>query len=421
MDGPITTIKESSVFPAEQSHPNSPSTLETNVHFLPGKVGIEPAKPLAESSFCAAERSVAAGVCENPHPESQTGIDRETDGDAASGLRAGDEAEQQSSERNLSASPGPAQNTSSHRPSRVRQDSAIQRPCDQQDTGAESRSTSERPSVVITNLSPRARQQEASVLSARSTSSNKKRVRRRAEYYGDSTNGCDDSDDADYTNEIQCMPRQPKRARSPMQVGPRRSQRRWHNPQHLSVDEPALPGVAGDKKHPSSLSDIETIPVRGFLTRQILLSRVVYSVTFDEQAEHACFSEFPDRVPSRRENEDVSLYEQPRQKASRPRPRSIKFLSEDDQLLIDLKERQGLSWKEITKRFPGRSQGSLQVRYCTRLKRRGKGDSLRGCEHLARRSHSPISSATMSLKVPPRQRYGPSRCRRPVDRYSPAG
>ncbi|KAJ5608661.1 hypothetical protein N7528_009228 [Penicillium herquei] len=56
------------------------------------------------------------------------------------------------------------------------------------------------------------------------------------------------------------------------------------------------------------------------------------------------------------------------QRHSPYRDRLMGSLSEDDKKLLDLKERQGLSWKKITEHFSGRSQGSLQVRYYTRLK-----------------------------------------------------
>lgn len=54
--------------------------------------------------------------------------------------------------------------------------------------------------------------------------------------------------------------------------------------------------------------------------------------------------------------------------APRPRGPKLKFTSEDDALLIDLKENKALSWKQIAEFFPGRSSGTLQVRYCTKLK-----------------------------------------------------
>lgn len=54
--------------------------------------------------------------------------------------------------------------------------------------------------------------------------------------------------------------------------------------------------------------------------------------------------------------------------APRPRGPKLKFTPEDDQLLIDLKENRKLTWKQIADFFPGRSSGTLQVRYCTKLK-----------------------------------------------------
>lgn len=54
--------------------------------------------------------------------------------------------------------------------------------------------------------------------------------------------------------------------------------------------------------------------------------------------------------------------------APRPRGPKLKFTTEDDQLLIDLKENKSLTWKQIADFFPGRTSGTLQVRYCTKLK-----------------------------------------------------
>ncbi|KAF2488273.1 hypothetical protein BU16DRAFT_436356, partial [Lophium mytilinum] len=54
--------------------------------------------------------------------------------------------------------------------------------------------------------------------------------------------------------------------------------------------------------------------------------------------------------------------------APRPRGPKLKFTPEDDGLLVDLKEKKNLTWKQIADFFPGRSSGTLQVRYCTKLK-----------------------------------------------------
>ncbi|PHH68505.1 hypothetical protein CDD82_508 [Ophiocordyceps australis] len=54
--------------------------------------------------------------------------------------------------------------------------------------------------------------------------------------------------------------------------------------------------------------------------------------------------------------------------APRPRGPKLKFTAHDDQLLVDLKENKSLTWKQIADFFPGRTHGTLQVRYCTKLK-----------------------------------------------------
>jgi hypothetical protein len=47
------------------------------------------------------------------------------------------------------------------------------------------------------------------------------------------------------------------------------------------------------------------------------------------------------------------------------RPR---FTVDKDAKLVELKEGRAWSWEDIQREFPGRSMGSLQVRYSTRLK-----------------------------------------------------
>lgn len=54
--------------------------------------------------------------------------------------------------------------------------------------------------------------------------------------------------------------------------------------------------------------------------------------------------------------------------AARPKGPKLKFTRADDALLVELKENKNLTWKQIADFFPGRSSGTLQVRYCTKLK-----------------------------------------------------
>jgi hypothetical protein len=50
--------------------------------------------------------------------------------------------------------------------------------------------------------------------------------------------------------------------------------------------------------------------------------------------------------------------------------RNQKFSPEEDQHIILLKEVHNLEWKEIANYFPGRTYGTIQCHYCTKLKKR---------------------------------------------------
>lgn len=123
----------------------------------------------------------------------------------------------------------------------------------------------------------------------------------------------------------------------------------------------------------------------------------------------------------------------PSRKNPRLKNQPARILSKDDELLIELKEERGLTWKQSRKYFPKRSVGSLQVRYSTRLKsRRGRRLECsedpknqtaysRSCQEEPYQS-SGFSATNVNSKVtegPLRQRYGPPRRRQTVDRYSP--
>ncbi|KAK6434625.1 hypothetical protein LTR95_009191 [Oleoguttula sp. CCFEE 5521] len=51
-----------------------------------------------------------------------------------------------------------------------------------------------------------------------------------------------------------------------------------------------------------------------------------------------------------------------------PKDTKVKYTAEDDALLVELKKTKNFAWKQISNLFPGRSSGTLQVRYCTKLK-----------------------------------------------------
>lgn len=201
----------------------------------------------------------------------------------------------------------------------------------------------------------------------------------------------------------------------------------------ISINEAVQSKVVTDQIPPTSLHDTETVSIRGFLTRQIGLSRVIYSVTFEEQTEHPC-SHRSGGTTSHYENKIGSKHsKQPPQKRQRAGKMTgpTRSLSKDDQLLIELKENRNLPWKRIAEYFPGRSKGSLQVRYCTRLKglkAANSGHSGRNSNVRPAPSHRSVTGETVHAsggksrgteEGVSRQRYGPPRRKQTVDRYSP--
>ncbi|KAJ5330582.1 hypothetical protein N7476_000365 [Penicillium atrosanguineum] len=255
-----------------------------------------------------------------------------------------------------------------------------------------------------------------------------------------SSDDSDDPDDRDYVeSRTKSQRRKPfsrpaKQARrSVTRVAPARAISNESLP--LSNADAGDSEISEEQEFPTSLRDTETIAVSGFLTRQIFLSRVVYSFTFQEQREQSCSNE---RTKGPRAN-DKEVHEESSKKSKARKPKAnnastgARVLSEDDLLLIKLKEKGDLSWNQIAQHFPGRSKGALQVRYCTRLKNRTEG----GSGHTRSRRKRPAArrkSSRTSYPVPqlrfmnsespgpnnlPSQRYGPPRARRVVDRYSP--
>jgi hypothetical protein len=83
-----------------------------------------------------------------------------------------------------------------------------------------------------------------------------------------------------------------------------------------------------------------------------------------------CRNGYSDGVYNAEEQNPLSVVGQPGmpQPAAKPKDPKHKFTLADDTLLLELKETKGLMWKQIKSFFPGRSSGTLQVRYCTKLK-----------------------------------------------------
>jgi hypothetical protein len=187
--------------------------------------------------------------------------------------------------------------------------------------------------------------------------------------------GSDDSNDEDYDNrndaatpEMRHPPRSRKRVKRPKGTEP--NDMEITPTQSLNVSCQAIAAT------PSiDMQESEEIPIRGYLTLKTIDSEVVYSLTFSQDLllEPGGISQrqgIPRSVSSSndRRKSEKSLSQE--EAMSRPVKKS-RFSSEDDDLLLQLKG-EGLSWDEISERFPERTKGTLQVHYSTKLKSRSE-------------------------------------------------
>ncbi|KAJ6045597.1 uncharacterized protein N7446_012461 [Penicillium canescens] len=192
----------------------------------------------------------------------------------------------------------------------------------------------------------------------------------------------DDPDDSDYTDgndsgigDIAVLPRLTKRPRRSAVTNIQPAQTRRESPYRV-LSSPAPEVEIANPGPGTSLQDIQTIPIRGFLTRQTFLSRVIYSCTFEEDRQLSCPHE-PTKAPAYEESLDRAGHT-PQPSNKKPSAYATRFLPAEDELLIELKEKRSLPWDRIMKHFPGRTRGALQVRYSTKLKDRGTRNVRRG-------------------------------------------
>ncbi|KFY95782.1 hypothetical protein V498_03133 [Pseudogymnoascus sp. VKM F-4517 (FW-2822)] len=126
----------------------------------------------------------------------------------------------------------------------------------------------------------------------------------------------------------------------------------------------------------SSDSPLEShkIPIRGSLTLQTFQSGIVYCLKFSQE-------ELPFPLDIEQAQDVISSASSGDRDRERPhlrervvsRPgRHSTYSEDDDELLIQLKEKDKLPWDEIAEYFPERTKGTLQVHYCTKLKNRSQ-------------------------------------------------
>lgn len=255
----------------------------------------------------------------------------------------------------------------------------------------------------------------------------------------------DDPDDGDYVNEsdsfseigTRAPPAKRQRQTATAKIASAQGQ---HKAQSLSPDKGGQPNMFTGQRRSSGPHDMETIPIKGFLTRQELLSSVIYTCTFHEDRQPPCLHEHarnPTDSTYERSNKHTKRQLSRRNSLARTTAQHSRFLPDDDKLLVELKERDCLPWRKIAEYFPGRMKNSLQTRYYKKLKNQrsqsgqraqvwesgssplGLTSSSRTTRDAERTLESNCGHSDISTRSSYRQRYGQPRVRRAVDRYSP--
>ncbi|KAI9777289.1 MAG: hypothetical protein M1816_004807 [Peltula sp. TS41687] len=115
----------------------------------------------------------------------------------------------------------------------------------------------------------------------------------------------------------------------------------------------------------NGLSPGEEWPVRGFLKRKRIGSEELFTMEFTlDQFRH----QLPSPASSDKSWRTSTDMKTRTTGAQFKTLRRTRFTEEEDELLIDLKENRNFTWEQIKCCFPGRTTGTLQVHYCTKLK-----------------------------------------------------
>ncbi|KAF3399819.1 hypothetical protein F1880_008348 [Penicillium rolfsii] len=193
---------------------------------------------------------------------------------------------------------------------------------------------------------------------------------------------CDGPNDSDYTDgndsgvtEIVASPGLPNRPRRTTVAKIRPVQARRESSYRV-FSSPAPEEEISNPRPGTNLQDVQTISIRGFLTRQTFLLRIIYSCTFEEDRQPSCPNGPPKALACEESLDKTRRTTKPSNR--KPSAYATRFLPDEDELLIELKEKQSLPWNRIAKHFPGRSKGALQVHYSTKLKNRGTRSLGRG-------------------------------------------
>jgi hypothetical protein len=185
----------------------------------------------------------------------------------------------------------------------------------------------------------------------------------------------DDSNDEDYVDISD--------AAGSKRGGRQRSRKRARRTKDTEDNDVAAPSTrplhvscqAASATSSGSRQESDEIPIHGYFTLKTIESKVVYCLTFSQELLPEPSGRWQRQGIARSVSSSSDMRDSERlpvQGRDVGRPvRNSRFSSEDDELLLQLKG-EGLSWDEISDYFPGRSKGTLQVHYSTKLKPRSE-------------------------------------------------
>lgn len=170
------------------------------------------------------------------------------------------------------------------------------------------------------------------------------------------------------------IPHRDERAEEPEEaVQPPCKRRKVEAPTRPLLSPPASISTEHDTEDVSEVAEFEEWALENVLLKRIMVGGVAtFQLQFDWKLCSAHCDIKPENPPKRTPRGANHPASQTKQRRDNGMQR--KFSSVEDDLIIRLKEEFRLTWAEIhqrhIQRYPGRSKGSLQVRYCTRLKGR---------------------------------------------------
>ena len=137
-------------------------------------------------------------------------------------------------------------------------------------------------------------------------------------------------------------------------------------PEMPTSDLPSFPHHATVPLPPIQPNHGERIPVLGFYTIRECDGQLIYCLTFASGSPCLPYS-LESTIGAKSMPQHICTKQSSAKSSTSTTKKGSPFSGEEDALLQSLKDK-GLPWQDIAKHFPGRTQGALQTRFCTKLK-----------------------------------------------------